>query len=359
MNNPRVIAAMSGGVDSSVAAAILAEQGRSVVGVTMKIWSDPAAAPGRGGCCSLDDADDARRVCHSLGIPHYTVNASEVFRESVVEYFTSQYYSGRTPNPCIPCNHALKFDLLFQKGAAFGASIVATGHYAGIGDIDGFRTITRAVDQEKDQSYYLFSISPDKLGAIEFPLASFVKGETRRLAEKFNLPVAHKQESQEICFVPDDDYKAFMRSLPGARRVPSGDIVNVKGETLGHHTGYIDYTVGQRRGLGISSKAPLYVLSVDPDSNRIVVGGKEELYASALAASGANWFVPPEVFAGLALTAKIRSRSPGAPAQVTIGKGGQFTVEFSQPQLSVTPGQAVVIYHGDHVVGGGWIDSKL
>jgi len=358
MNDTRVLVAMSGGVDSSVAAAALAGQGLDLVGVTMKIWQDPAG-PRQGGCCSMDDAEDAKRVCDSLGIPHYTINVQDAFKTEVVDYFTREYYAGKTPNPCVPCNHALKFGYLFAHGAAYGARRVATGHYAGIGELRGRLAVTRAADREKDQSYYLFSIPPERLDAIDFPLSRFTKGQTREMARKLGLPVAEKQESQEICFVPDNDYKSFIRGLGGAQDVGRGDIVDLSGAVVGRHTGYIDYTVGQRRGLGISAPEPMYVLQVDPAANRLVVGGRNDLYSRALLASGANWFIPPEEFVRMELTAKIRSRSQDSAAAVTIKGDGAFSVEFSEPQLSITPGQAVVVYHGEYVVGGGWIERKI
>jgi tRNA-specific 2-thiouridylase len=355
----RIIAAMSGGVDSSVAAAILAGEGKDVVGVTMKIWDGPAPAHGAGGCCSMDDAADARRVCQTLGIPHYTLNATAPFKTAVVDYFIQGYYSGGTPNPCIPCNQALKFDYLFRQGAGFGATKVATGHYAAVADFHGRKTIARAASPEKDQSYYLFSISPDRLRDIEFPLAGITKEKTRQMARDMALPVAEKRESQEICFIPDNDYKAFIGSLPGAREVGEGDIVNLSGQPMGRHGGYIGYTVGQRKGLGISAPKPMYVLAVDAERNRIIAGSKDDLYSSALIASGANWFIPPAEFAGLELTAKIRSRDPGGKAIVSVMEGGRFRVEFAEPRLSITPGQAVVVYHGELVMGGGWIERGL
>ncbi|MDH5679331.1 MAG: tRNA 2-thiouridine(34) synthase MnmA [Nitrospinota bacterium] len=359
MDSQRIISAMSGGVDSSVATAVLVGQGRDVVGVTMKIWEAPAMGPRVGGCCSMDDADDARRVCDSLGIPHYTLNAQSIFKEKVVDYFTGQYYAGKTPNPCIPCNHALKFDHLFNQGAAVGAGRVATGHYSGIGTLRGRHTVTRAADRAKDQSYYLFSIPPQRLAHIDFPLADIDKERTREMARSLGLPVAEKKESQEICFVPDNDYKSFIQGLPGAEKVGEGEIVDLEGKVVGHHGGYIGYTVGQRRGLGIAAPEPSYVLRVDPDSNRLVVGRREDLYSNALLASAPNWYIPPMEIADLDLTAKIRSRSEDSPAKVTVASDGRFTVEFATPQLSITPGQAVVIYHGEHVVGGGWIERAL
>jgi len=359
MPEGRIIAAMSGGVDSSVCAAILAGQGRLVTGVTMKIWDAQSPRDGGPGCCSMEAADDARRVCEKLGIPHYTLNATAPFKTNVVDYFVGEYRAGRTPNPCIPCNHALKFDYLFRQGAAFGAAKVATGHYAAVAEFRGRKTIAMGASLEKDQSYYLFSISPARVGDIEFPLAGFTKERTRELARTMGLPVAEKPESQEICFVPDNDYKNFVSTFPGGAPEGEGDIVTVAGKPVGRHSGYTGFTVGQRKGLGISAPEPLYVVAVDPAQNRVVVGGKDDLKSGALTASGANWLIPPEEFAGLELTAKIRSRDPGCPASVTILGDGRFRVEFAEPRLSVTPGQAVVVYHDRLVMGGGWIEKGL
>ena len=350
---------MSGGVDSSAAAAILVRENNNVVGVTMKIWDGQGKDPRPGGCCSIDDTDDARRVCENLGIPHYTLNAKEAFKADVVDYFVSQYYAGMTPNPCIPCNQALKFGYLFQQGEKFGATKVATGHYARIEAFMGRKVIARAVDEEKDQSYYLFSIDPSRLDNIEFPLGSYTKEMTRKLASELSLPVAQKPESQEICFVPDNDYKSFIRRASGAGQAGEGDIVDSSGAVIGRHTGYTDYTVGQRKGLGIAAPAPMYVLSVDPGSNKVTAGFKEDLYSNNLLAGGANWFIPPEDFSKLDLTSKIRSRGKDSQAKVGVLDDGRFTVEFKDPQLAITPGQAVVIYHQDYVIGGGWIEKSL
>lgn len=360
MRSDIVIVAMSGGVDSAVAAATLRDEGHDLVGITMRVWDNPADAEARAGsCCSLDDADDARRVAERLGVPHYTLNVKEAFRGMVVDYFVDEYMRGRTPNPCVLCNEAIKFDYLFQQGRKFGAARVATGHYAGIDTFMGHPVVKRGADPVKDQSYYLFSISPERLPRILFPLGGMSKAETRAMAAKLGLNVAGKAESQEICFVPDDDYKSFIDSLPQGAAVTEGEIVDAEGSVIGRHAGYPFYTVGQRRGLGVSAPRPLYVTAIDPANNRVVVGGKDELYGRALAASRVNWYVPPEELSGVALSARIRSRSPDAPAEVRSTGAATATVEFAEPQLSITPGQAVVFYHGDFVVGGGWIDGRI
>lgn len=351
---------MSGGVDSSVAAALLKEQGHELVGITMRVWDLPHSAESRpGSCCSIDDANDARRVAERLGIPHYTLNVKAEFKERVVDYFVSEYVSGRTPNPCVLCNQAIKFGYLFSQGAKFGVSKVATGHYARIGDFHGHKVIMRGLDPAKDQSYFLFSTPPERLRDIIFPLGGLSKPEARALAEKYGLAVAEKPESQEICFVPDDDHAAFIEnvSVNGASR--EGDIVNARGKVLGQHRGYARYTIGQRRGLGVAAGEPLYVTAIEPEENRVVVGGRDEVYGTALLARGMNWFVPADEAAGLELTARIRHKSQDAPARVEARARGEAVVEFSRPQLAITPGQAVVIYHGDAVMGGGWIEKRL
>ncbi|MBI4665351.1 MAG: tRNA 2-thiouridine(34) synthase MnmA [Nitrospinae bacterium] len=351
---------MSGGVDSSVTAALLKDAGHRLIGVTMKVWDAPEEVERRhGACCSLDDAEDARRVAERLGIPHYTLNTQNEFKEKVVDYFVSEYLKGRTPNPCVLCNSEVKFDYLFKKGASFGAELVATGHYARIGEFMGRKVILRGHDDTKDQSYFLFSIKPERLDSILFPLGGYSKTQVRAMADKYALPVAQKQESQEICFIPDNDYGRFIRSLPEGKNTPSGDIVDDTGKKIGVHKGYPFYTVGQRRGLGIGHSERLYVTAIEPERNRIVVGHKDSIYGKALLARGMNWFVPPQELAGLALTARIRHQGKDAPAQVTPGENNSATVEFESPQMSITPGQAVVLYHEDALLGGGWIEKKV
>ncbi len=360
MNENIILMAMSGGVDSSSAAAILVGQGRSLIGVTLKVWEGPADGVAKeGACCSLDDANDARAVAVKLGFPHYTINATQEFRAKVVDYFVAEYLSGRTPNPCVLCNQEVKFDFLFKKGAAFGANMVATGHYARIGEFMGFKTIFKGVDAEKDQSYFLFSVNPARLDKIIFPLGGMTKTEARAIAEKHNLPVASKRESQEICFIPDDDYERFIKDRPEAASIGEGDIVSEGGEILGRHRGFPFYTVGQRRGLGIGHSERLYVTAVEPAVNRVVVGGAESVHGRALRAGGMNWFIHPDEAVKLELTAKIRSRSKEAPAHVRLEGRGGAVVEFAEPQLAITPGQGVVLYHGEAVIGGGWIERRL
>ncbi len=361
MNSDLILIAMSGGVDSSVATAILAQQGYKLAGITMSVWDGPGGADGKSksSCCSIDDADDARRVAQKLGVPHYTMNVKSLFREKVIDYFTGEYMTGRTPNPCVLCNQVLKFDYLFEQGRKFGAVKVATGHYARIGTFNGRKLILRGVDRSKDQSYFLFSIPNSRLNNIIFPLGRFSKLETRALAIKHGLNVAQKPESQEVCFIPDNDYNEFIRTQTGGKDIGEGDIVDHNGAIIGHHKGYPFYTIGQRRGLGISAPEPKYVTRIEPEPNRIVVGNKSELYSKALLATSMTWHLPPEEIQKMDITARIRYRSEDSPAMVTpVGDDGA-TVEFEQPQLAITPGQAVVFYHGEYVLGGGWIEKRL
>ena len=360
MNTEKTLIAMSGGVDSSVVAALLSESSEELVGVTMRVWDAPAGALAPpNSCCSADDTDDARRVAHALGIPHYTLNVKEDFKEKVVDYFVDEYLKGRTPNPCILCNQAVKFDYLFRKGASFGATKVATGHYARIGEYNNRPALFRGLDKEKDQSYFLFSIDRERLSDILFPLGGFTKEETRAIAKKHGLLTAKKAESQEICFVPDNDYKNLVRQVAGDDVFSTGEIISAGGVTLGRHKGYPAYTVGQRRGLGISHKTPLYVTGVDPEANQVIVGEKDELMGRALLASNVNWLVPKEEALELDTTARLRHGHKDAKAEVKEEGDDSIVVTFVEKQLAITPGQAVVFYHGDLVLGGGWIEKRL
>ncbi|VAX26061.1 tRNA-specific 2-thiouridylase MnmA [hydrothermal vent metagenome] len=360
MNSDLTLAAMSGGVDSSVTAALLLERGHKIVGVTMSVWEPPENVERHSGaCCSTEDTDDARRVAEKLGIPHYSLNVKNEFKEGVIDNFVREYLSGRTPNPCVKCNQILKFDHLFQKGERFGARYVATGHYARIGSFMGSSVIMRGIDRHKDQSYFLFSTPPDKLGRILFPLGELSKEETRKLAHKYGLNVADKKESQEICFIPDDNYAKFIEQTSRSTTHCEGDIVRSSGEKLGRHQGFMRFTIGQRKGLGIASSAPLYVIDIVPERNQVVVGEREEVFSSRLLATDMNWFVDPHEIGDLELTAKIRSRSEDSPAEITIKGKNSVSITFAEPQLAITPGQGVAIYHGQFLLGGGWIERGL
>ena len=358
----RIVVAMSGGVDSSAAAALLAEQGHDVIGLSMQLYDASKEAGGQrsfGSCCSLDDLHDARRVAAAIHIPHYVMNFERQFTEHVVSNFVREYAAGRTPLPCAHCNSDLKFATLADRALTFGADAVATGHYARVerDEATGRSLLKRAVDPAKDQTYFLFSLTQDQLARARFPVGDWPKDAVREYARRRGLPVADKPDSQEICFIPDHDYASFVAShAPGAAR--EGDIVDQDGRVLGRHGGIHRFTVGQRKGLGLSSSstgAPMYVLALRPAERAVVVGPKASLEQTRLTASGVNWIVEVPVGARR-VAAHIRHRHPAAPATVRgTGEGGA-EVLFDTPQLAITPGQAVVFYDGDVVVGGGWID---
>lgn len=357
----RIVVAMSGGVDSSVAAALLKEEGHEVIGISMQVWdySKFTAPDGEkfGTCCSLDDIYDARRVAEQIGIPFYVVNFEEEFQRLVIDDFVDEYFRGRTPNPCVRCNERIKFALLLHKARELGADYLATGHYARIerGE-EGLFHLLRGLDPGKDQSYFLFTLTQEQLGRILFPLGGMTKPEVRQLAARYALRVAEKGESQEICFVPDNDYVRFLEEERGTGEM-AGDIVDRAGNILGRHEGTYRYTVGQRRGLGIAHPHPLYVVGVDAARRQVIVGPKEELLAAGLTAANVTWVAPP---AGESVEAacKIRYRHHPVPCTVTVQGGGRAEVRFREPEKSVTPGQAVVFYAGDEVLGGGWIEGK-
>lgn len=344
---------MSGGVDSCVAAALLQTQGYEVIGVTMRLWTldDPTAAPGRQHCCSAEDAADAREVADLLGFPHYTLNLEQEFSDHVVDYFVDEYRRGRTPNPCLACNEQIKFRSLLNRALALEADYLATGHYARrIEDEHGFQLL-RAADAEKDQSYVLYTLGQAELTRLLFPLGALTKGEVRAVARRLRLPVAGKPDSEEICFVPNNNYRTFLRE----RITPQpGEIVDRSGQVLGQHSGIIDYTVGQRRGLGAFGDRR-YVVELLPAERRVVVGGEDELYCCSFSVERVNWVSgtpPPD---GLPVTVKIRYKAPLVPAALRASEAG-FEARFEQPQRSVTPGQAAVFYVGERVLGGGIID---
>jgi tRNA-specific 2-thiouridylase len=354
----RIVVAMSGGVDSSVAAALLAEQGHDVIGLSMQLYDQSEGQTSFGSCCSIDDLHDARRVAAAISIPHYIVNFERQFGEQVVSNFVQEYAAGRTPLPCARCNSDLKFATLADRARGFGAAAVATGHYARVerDEVTGRYLLKRGVDAGKDQSYFLFSLTQEQLACAVFPVGDRPKAAVRDYARRHRLPVADKPDSQEICFIPDNDYRSFVtKGVPEAAR--DGVFVDEQGRVLGSHAGIHRFTVGQRKGLGLTSPtaSPMYVLALRPAEQQVVVGPKASLEQTRLTASGANWIAaPPDQ--PLRVAAQIRHRHQPAPATVRSLGDGRADVVFDTPQIAITPGQAVVFYDADTVVGGGWID---
>ena len=355
----RIVAAMSGGVDSSVAAALLAADGHDVVGLSMQLYDQRGGTQSFGSCCTIDDLHDARRVARRIGIPHYIVNFERQFDERVISPFVQEYAAARTPIPCVRCNSDLKFASLLDRARGFDAEQVATGHYARVETVPAaggraVRRLRRAADQTKDQCYFLFSLTQSQLARASFPLGDMRKAEVRDYARDHGLLVADKPDSHEICFVPDGDYAAFVeRRLPeGARE---GPVVDAAGRLLGRHRGVHRFTVGQRKGLGVSGAVPLYVTAIDAASDTVTVGPRADLERTTLTAGGVNWIeeTPRE---GYPVTAQIRHHHPPAPARVWPLDGDALRLEFDHPQPAIAPGQAVVLYDGDIVLGGGWID---
>ena len=353
----RVVVAMSGGVDSSVAAALLAEQGHDVIGLSMQLYPQGDASSGHfGSCCTLDDLNDARRVASTIGFPHYILNFEQRFQETVVSDFVREYASGRTPLPCAHCNSDLKFSTLLERAHGFGAASVATGHYAQVERRGTRWLLKRSVDREKDQSYFLFPLTQDQLASALFPVGTLTKTQVRREARRLELQVAEKPDSQEICFVPDGDYASFV-AAKAPRVAHAGAILAEGGERLGTHSGIHRFTIGQRKGLGVSSPAPLYVLRIDADSGDVTVGPKSSLERTTLTASGVNWVSTEDAPAAwIPVTSQIRHRHVPAPGRVRALENARAEIEFDTPQSAVTPGQAVVFYQDEVVVGGGWID---
>jgi tRNA-specific 2-thiouridylase len=340
---------MSGGVDSSAAAALLKEQGHEVIGITLRVWSYEGKAQ-CGSCCSPDDIDDARSVASSLGIPFYVADAEELFKTQVVNPFVQSYLGGRTPIPCVACNRDVKFRFLLQRARALGAKL-ATGHYARNVEEGGHFRLLQAKDLAKDQSYFLFTLGQDELRDIVFPVGELTKAEVRAVAERHRLPTSQKPESMEICFVPDGDYAKFVEKVAGPQ--PAGEIVDERGEVLGQHQGVHRYTIGQRRGLSVQSPVPLYVQRIDSDTRQIVVGTQAGLERDRFSLLEPRWVDGPPP-ADRRLRVRIRHRHAGAGGRVEY-EGARVKVVLDEPARAITPGQAAVFYDGESVVGGGWI----
>ena len=355
-----VAVAMSGGVDSSVAAALLQAEGRDIIGVTMSLFALPKAACAGDelrSCCGAGARRDAGAVAAVLGIPYFLADFRRTFERAVVEDFVAEYRRGRTPNPCLRCNRYVKFGPLLRRAGRLGAGLLATGHYARLetDPASGRRLLKKGLDPDKDQSYFLYPLSQDELRRAIFPVGHLRKAEVRALAERFGLPVARKPESQEICFVPDDDYGRFLRERVPEAFVP-GPIVDRAGRTIGRHAGILDFTIGQRKGLGIAAPRPLYVIAIDPASNTVVAGPNEDLFRARLRVSDVCWGAISGLSGPLRAAVKVRYRHAEAPALLHPDEGGVI-VEFEKPQRAVTPGQAAVFYDGEIVLGGGTIEA--
>ncbi|HUK25301.1 MAG TPA: tRNA 2-thiouridine(34) synthase MnmA [Terriglobales bacterium] len=363
-----IAVAMSGGVDSSTVAAMLRAEGNNVVGLTMQLWNQrrlaghegmPESVQGR--CCSLDDVYDARRVAETIGIPYYVVNHEDRFERDVVRPFVEEYLSGRTPIPCSLCNNHLKFDQLLLVAQQIGAEALATGHYARVrhDQVSGRWLLKRPRDLSKDQTYFLFGLTQEQLCRTLFPLGDLTKPEVRELARRYGLALAEKPDSQEICFVPGGDYKnfldAYLAEQGAALPDTAGELITTDGRVIGEHAGIHNFTVGQRKGLGVATGSPLYVIQINGEQRQVVVGAQEELYSPSLLVHRANLIAVADLSEPRRVTVKIRHRHEPAPAVIESCGDGQILATFDQPQRAITPGQAAVFYDGDVVVGGGWI----
>ena len=357
MSKGKVVVGMSGGVDSSVAAWLLKEQGYDVIGVTMQIWQDEdnEVQEENGGCCGLSAVDDARRVASSIGIPYYVMNFKQEFQKNVIDYFTKEYLNGRTPNPCIACNRYVKWEALLQRSLSIGADYIATGHYARIDKLSNGRyAIRRSATLAKDQTYALYNLTQEQLAHTLMPVGNYSKDKIREMAEEIGLQVANKPDSQDICFVPDGDYATFIEENADAP-IHQGNFVTPDGKILGKHKGIIHYTVGQRKGLGLALGYPAFVLEIRPETDEVVIGTYEESLTHTLRANELNFMSVEDITEPIRVFAKIRYNHKGAWCTVEKTGEDEITCTFDEPIRAVTPGQAVVLYDGEYVLGGGTI----
>lgn len=358
MEKKTVVVGMSGGVDSSVAAYLLKEQGYEVIGVTMQIWQDEEEIiqEENGGCCGLSAVDDARRVAASLDIPYYVMNFKEEFKKNVMDYFVAEYLKGRTPNPCIACNRYVKWESLLKRSMEIGADYIATGHYAKITELPNGRfALKKSVTAAKDQTYALYNLTQYQLSHTLMPVGDYSKEEIRQMAEKIGLRTAGKPDSQEICFIPDNDYAGFIDREAEGLVPPPGNFVLTDGTVIGQHKGITHYTVGQRKGLGIAMGRPVFVTEIRPDTNEVVIGSNEDVFGTTVYAKNLNFMSISDLEGDLEVTGKIRYSHKGAPCTIRKVEADKIVCQFHEPVRAITPGQAVVFYDGDIVVGGGTI----